>query len=93
MRTMQHKILCQIILRKMSGRPNLPWDNENDVLQEIEASVKKIRHGDSVVIDSDSDQKRIRVVADFEDLSTISWGSIIISYKELSEAFYESQCL
>jgi hypothetical protein len=77
----------------MSGRPDVPWDSENDVLQEIETSVKKIRHGDFVVVDFDSEQKRIRVVADFEDLSTISLGSVIISYKELSEAFYESQCL
>lgn len=93
MRTMQHEILCQIILRKMSGRLNVPWGNDDDILREIEASVKKIRHGDSVVIDCDSEQKRICVVADFEDLSTINRGSIIISYKELNEAFYESQCL
>lgn len=89
MRTMQHHILYEIIIRRLSYGQNVPWDNDEELMNEIESSVGKIDYGNSIVIDLNSSHKRIQKVADFDDLSTINSDAILISYQELCEAYHE----
>lgn len=90
MPTMQHQILFDIVQERLSAAQKSPWENRDDLMADIESSIRNVREGESIVVDLGSGRCNIAKVAGFDDLHTISRDAIIISYKELNEAFHET---
>lgn len=89
MPTMQQQILFDIVQDRMSTVQKSLWKTDNDLMEDIESGIGNIREGESIAIDLEAECQKITKVAGFDDLHSIGADSIIISYRELEEAFHE----
>lgn len=86
---MQQQILFDILQDRISTVRKSLWTTGDDLMEDIELSIGNIREGESIAIDLEGEGQKITKVAGFDDLHSIGADSIIISYRELEEAFYE----
>jgi hypothetical protein len=85
----QQKIICQYLWDCLCRNDDNPFDDLKKLEEYVVKNIRCINQDESLAIDLEDEQKPIKKLDGFADLSSISSDADIIHYRNIEERFYE----
>jgi len=85
----QQKIICQYLWKCLCRNDDNPFDDLKQLEEYVVKNIRCINQDESLAIDLEDEERPIKKLDGFSDLSSISSEAEIIHYRNIEERFYE----